>query len=102
MAIVHWTRAADSALNEIVRMRRRNAGIVSARRLYERIRAQTTRLANFPELGHRILDDPAASLRVLIVAEYRIAFRVEGDEIFIGFIAHGRSSLISANDDDEV
>jgi hypothetical protein len=38
----------------------------------------------------------------LIVAQYRIAYRVEGDEVFIVFIAHGRSSLISANEDDEM
>jgi plasmid stabilization system protein ParE len=102
MAVVHWTRAARSALDEIVRMRRQNAGVMSARILYERIRNQTDRLADFPELGRRVSNDPGNDLRILIVSGYRIAYRIEADQIFIVFIAHGRSSLLTADDADDM
>jgi plasmid stabilization system protein ParE len=102
MAVVRWTRAARSALDEIIRMRRQNAGVVSARKFYERIRNQTDKLADFPELGRRVSDDPGNDLRVLIVTGCRIAYRIEADQIFIVFIAHGRSSLLTADDADDM
>jgi len=51
---------------------------------------QTKMLAEFPRAGHKVPEFDDANIREVVVYSYRIIYRLEGDEILIAAVIHGR------------
>ncbi len=55
----------------------------------------TEPLADFPELGRRVPEEPEqANVRELVVQTYRIIYRVEAERILIATVLHGSRDLV--------
>jgi toxin ParE1/3/4 len=64
------------------------AGIV-----VKKILSQTKILIEFPLAGRKVPEFDHENLRELVVYSYRIIYRLEGDEIVIAAIIHGKRIL---------
>jgi plasmid stabilization system protein ParE len=64
-----------------------------ARRVRVQVEKALTRLCRFPNVGRRIPEFPELPHRELIVASYRIFYRVEGKVIWIVAVWHGTQDV---------
>jgi plasmid stabilization system protein ParE len=65
----------------------------AARRLIAQILEATERLAEFPESGRVIPEDPGSDTRELIVGNYRIIYRTAGPKVQISAVVHGAREI---------
>jgi plasmid stabilization system protein ParE len=72
----------------------------AAETLIERLLKSTERLTFFPESGRLLPEAPELSYREIIVASYRVIYRVSEDAVMILAITHGRRRLSVVDLDD--
>jgi len=91
---VIWSQNAIGDIRQIhdyiARDSKRFAKIVS-----ERIVASVKRLAEFPSKGRVVPEKDDDSIRELIVYSYRVIYLVQGKDIEVVAILHGRQDLDS-------
>jgi len=68
-----------------------------AQRFVERLIAAVEPLESFPQLG-RVVPEGDGRHRELLVASYRIIYRVQDQEIFIVTVVHGSRDLAGADE----
>jgi len=64
-----------------------------ARIVLKNIVNQTRILARFPQAGRKVPEFDDENIRELIVYSYRIIYRLEGDEVLIVAVIHGKRIL---------
>lgn len=89
MATVRWTQRAKGDLQEIYDFIAKDSPR-AADAIVERIIHETERLAAFPESGRIMPEFPTLSYREVIVGNYRVLYRVEGEVVWIAAVVHGR------------
>ncbi len=92
MAQVRWTRDALSDLGEIHRFIARDAAAAAAAIIVQ-VLASAERLRAFPRLGRVVPEFEDESLREVIAGNYRIIYRLQGEEVQIIRIRHGARLL---------
>ena len=88
MAQVMWAPAALADVEAIAQYIARDSADNAALFVARLIEA-TDRLARFPESGRIILEIGNAACREVMVAPYRIMYRLETDQVWITGIVHG-------------
>jgi len=83
-------------LRDIAAYHKMKVGVISARRITNRILDAIDKLSAFPEMGimpsSKIIAE--AGYRMLIVEEYLCFYHVAGDSIFVSHIVHGSVNYI--------
>ena len=78
-------------LRDIANYHKMKVGVISARRITNRILDALDRLSAFPEMGitpsARMIAE--AGYRILIVEEYLCFYSIVGDSILVSHIVHG-------------
>lgn len=92
MATVGWTQRARDDLQEIYDFIARDSS-KAADTLVERILTASERLAVLPESGRVVPEFPMLDYREIIVASYRVLYRVETQTVWIAAVVHGRRLL---------
>jgi len=92
VAAVGWTRRALNDLREISGFIARDSP-QAADALVDRIFQTTDRLASFPESGRLVPELPDLGYRELLVGNYRVQYRIEGNIVWIATVVHGRRLL---------
>jgi addiction module RelE/StbE family toxin len=92
MAEVLWT---DLALEDLRSIQRYIAFDKpdAAKKLADRLRQRVRDLASHPLSGRRVPEFPRSGYREVIVAPYRIVYEVEGEELRVLRVWHGRREL---------
>lgn len=78
MGKIKWTREAVDWLNKVhdyVAFDKPGA----AKNLINKIRQRTHILREFPEIGHRMEEEPDENIRILLYGHYRIVYRIKAD-----------------------
>ena len=89
---VFVTRAAFKDLSGISTfIAKDNAG--AAARVLDDLHAAMRKLAELPGMGHQRADVANPSYRFWAVYSYLIAYRVEGDTLYISRVVHGARNL---------
>lgn len=88
MMRVEWTEPAHADLDDLVRYISKDSAYY-ARLFAERILLATRRLRDFPESGRAIPEAEDAALREIIVAGYRVMYRLETDRALVLAVMHG-------------
>ena len=70
-----------------------SAAVQVADRLIDTITARFLLLAGYPAIGRRRDEDLRPGLRSLAVGEYVIIYRVEGEDVLILHVTHGRRDI---------
>lgn len=91
-AIVAWTLPARQDLLKTIHYLVEQSP-ASAERLLNRLEAAAASLAEFPNRG-RIVPELELPRRELIVAGYRLVYRVRGEEIQILRVIHGKQDFL--------
>lgn len=103
MATVRHTPQAEADLEDILRALNQNYP-ATAERYAAEFERKGQMLAQFPEIG-RSRPELAPNLRSLLVRPYILFYRIQGDEVQILRILHGKRDLASilkqAEDDAE-
>lgn len=94
MATVVLTAAARRDLRDIRRFIARDSESVAARMITSLMRA-IGRLESFPESGRVVPEYGDESLRELIVAPFRVVYRVSATRVRILMVVHGARRLDS-------
>ena len=94
MAAVRWTERARDDLREIFDFIARDSPR-AAEAQRQRFFHATKRLAAFPESGRRVPELPTTPYRELLVANYRLLYRIEDPIVWITAVVHARRLLIS-------
>lgn len=95
---IDWSQRSISDLAALHDYIARDSQLYAERFIAKLIRA-TERLAEFPELGRRVPEEPdQTDVRELLVQTYRIVYRVEAERILIATIVHGRRNLEQLGD----
>ena len=89
MAPVRWTHRAKVDLQEVYDFIARDS-LRAADALVERIVHASERLAAFPESGRIMPEFPTLPYREVIVGNYRVLYRIEGEAVWIAGVVHGR------------
>ena len=89
MATVRWTQRAKGDLQEVYDFIARDSPR-AADALVERIIHATERLAAYPESGRIMPEFPSLPYREVIVGNYRVLYRVEGEVVWVAAVVHGR------------
>jgi toxin ParE1/3/4 len=89
---VVWSDEAVGDLERIGRYIERDSPAY-ARALVRRILDSTRKLADFPRIGRVVAELHDENFRELVVHNYRVIYRIEGDVVTIAAIAHSRQSL---------
>jgi len=92
VATVRWTQRALGDLREINDFIARDSER-AAEAMVDRLQRAPDRLAVFPESGRVMPEFPKLRYREIIVASYRILYRIEVDTVWIAAIVHGRRLL---------
>jgi toxin ParE1/3/4 len=93
-----WSQRSISDLQALHDYIARDSRLYAERFIASLIRA-AERLADFPELGRRVPEEPDQSdVRELLVQTYRVIYRVEAERILIATIVHGRRNLEAPDD----
>ena len=92
MATVRWTQRAGNDLQNIYNFIARDSPR-AADVLVERIITATERLVSFRESGRVLPEFPTLGYREIIVASYRVLYRIDGDTVWIAAVVHGRRLL---------
>jgi len=61
-----------------------------ARAVVKRITDLTRNLSRFPRLGRKVAEFDDEDIRELLVYSYRVIYRVEGGEVTIAAVVHGK------------
>ena len=93
MAKIRWTIGARRDLHEIVNYIAEDSPAYAGN-FAERILLAVDRLETFPKLGRMVPEYQDASVRELIVGNYRIVYRIQGNRIGIAAIAHASRELL--------
>jgi plasmid stabilization system protein ParE len=89
MAIIRWTREAETWLKEIFDYIARDSP-EAATRVVEGVYERAKVLSQFPKLGYRYEGIPDREVRVLLYGHYRIAYLVKSDdEVDVLGVFHG-------------
>jgi toxin ParE1/3/4 len=89
---IGWSRRALSDLERIAEYIA-NDSPAYARNVVKKVVEQTRMLAQFPRSGRRVPEFQDENVRELIVYSYRIIYQLQGDEIVIAAIVHGKRLL---------
>jgi len=89
LAKVRWAERARDDLREIYDFIARDSPR-AAEALVERVLHSTERLPSFPESGRTVPEFPNLGFRELLVANYRIWYRIEKETVWIVTVLHGR------------
>ena len=90
---IDWSQRAISDLAALHDFIARDSRLYAERFVAKLIRA-TEGLADFPELGRRVPEEPdQKDVRELLVQSYRLIYRVEIERILIAAIVHGQRNL---------
>jgi toxin ParE1/3/4 len=54
---------------------------------------QTRALASFPRVGRKVPEFDREDTRELIVQSYRVIYRIQGEEVVVATVIHGRRVL---------
>jgi addiction module RelE/StbE family toxin len=90
---VVWSRRAAQDLEAI-------AGYIAADSpayagiVIKRIVNLTKTLVRFPRSGRKVPEFDDDSIRELLVYSYRVIYRVEGSEVIIAAVVHGKRDLV--------
>ena len=87
-----WSARAVEDLHEVVGYLRQHSPR-SARRIAHQIRAATRRLARFPLSGRMVPEFETATLREIIVRDYRIIYRPIEGQVEVLTVVHGSRDL---------
>lgn len=86
---IDWSQRAIADLEALHDYIARDSPIYAGRFVTRIVRA-TEPLADFPELGRRVLEEPEQeNLRELVVQFYRVIYRIETERILIATLLHG-------------
>jgi toxin ParE1/3/4 len=90
---IDWSERSISDLSALHDYIARDSPLYAERFVAKLIRA-TEPLADFPELGRRVPEEPdQPNVRELLVQTQRIVYRVEPERILIVTVVHGRRDL---------
>ena len=93
MAKIHWTVGARRDLHEIINYIADDSPAYAIN-FAERIILAVDRLETFPKLGRIVPEYQDTNVRELIVGNYRVVYRIQGDHIGIAAIAHASRDLL--------
>lgn len=86
---IDWSERAIADLEAIHDYIARDSPIYAERFVGRLLRA-TEPLADFPELGRHVLEEPDhEDLRELVVRSFRVVYRIEPERILIATLVHG-------------
>ena len=66
---------------------------VYARSVVRRIVTLTHTLTDFPLAGRKVPESDDRNLRELIAFSYRIIYRIEGDDVMVAAVIHGKRDM---------
>ncbi len=93
---VEWLYEAQAEYRDLLRYRRENVGVESARKFAGKILDSTRQLGRFPEMGvlreDRLLG--RFGFRALYIDKYVCIYRVENDTVFIYHLVDARTNYI--------
>lgn len=94
MAQVSWTPQAANDLEAICLFIARDS-LQLAAAFADRVLRATDRLANFPRSGRVVPELKIESIREIIVASYRLIYRVRQDGVQLLTVHHGARMLVA-------
>jgi toxin ParE1/3/4 len=59
----------------------------------KKVLSQTKMLAGFPRAGRKVPEFEDENIREVVVYSYRIIYQLDGDEILIAAVIHGKRTL---------
>ena len=86
---VTWSRRALQDLESIAAYIAADS-LAYATIFVRKIVNQTRVLASFPRVGRKVPEFDREDTRELIVQSYRVIYRIEGDEVVVATVIHGR------------
>lgn len=93
MAKIRWTVGARRDLHEIINYIADDSPAYAIN-FAERIILAVDRLETFPKLGRIVPEYQDTNVRELIVGNYRVVYRIQGNRIGIAAIAHASRDLL--------
>lgn len=93
MAKIRWTVGARRDLHEIINYIAEDSPAYAIN-FAERIILAVDRLETFPKLGRIVPEYQDANVRELIVGNYRIIYKIQGNRVGIAAIAHASRDLL--------
>lgn len=98
MAVITWSPQAARHLKTILEHLDSVAPRFS-KQFASDIITHVQNLEKFPEMGRIVPERKDPRLRELIVSQYRVVYRIQGDFIEIAFIFHGRRNFKKATNE---
>ena len=92
MTQIYWTSRADADLDGIFNFARRNSEAY-ALLLIHRIMKAVKRLEDFPLSWRKVPEYERPDIREVILAPYRIVYRIMDKEVHILIVQHGAKQL---------
>lgn len=90
---IDWSQRSISDLSALHGYIAQDSQLYAERFITRLVRA-TEPLADFPELGRRVPEEPdQANVRELLIQTYRIIYRIEPERILIATVLHGSRDL---------
>jgi plasmid stabilization system protein ParE len=93
VAKIRWTVGARRDLHEIINYIAEDSPAYAIN-FAERIILAVDRLETFPKLGRIVPEYQDTNVRELIVGNYRVVYRIQGNHIGIAAIAHASRDLL--------
>lgn len=93
--VVKWTDIAKKDLKEIIDYISEDS-ITIAKQQYLRIKTESEKLINFPEMGRippELKKQNMEKYRELIISPWRLFYRIEQDSVFVLAIIDGRRNI---------
>ena len=93
---VRWSESAASDLEDLLNWIESDSGIDRAASVYRRLRKAASRLETTPQRGRRVpelLDLGVREYRELVVAPWRILYRVSKRDVFVEAVLDARRDL---------
>ena len=90
---IDWSERSIADLSALHDYIAKDSKLYAERFIAKLVRA-TEPLADFPEIGRRVPEEPdQENVRELLVQTYRVIYRIEAERILIATIVHGRRNL---------
>ncbi len=89
---VGWSRRALNDLEGIADYIAKDSPVYASN-VVKKIVSQTRILTQFPRSGRKVPEFDDENVRELIVYSYRIIYRLQGDEVVVAAIIHGKRIL---------
>ena len=93
MAQVRWSTVARRQFQAIVRYVADDS-LSAATALAAQFRAASIRVVSFPRLGRMVPEFQQPAIREVIVGQYRLIYRVDGETVVILTVIHGSRDLL--------